>query len=568
MLKLCCRDILTVFHATIMRMLNPGLSGTGNRSVLISLLFILFFLLQCFMSSAQTKTVIEGDIIVGTKQTSVIAENDTLIITGSLELKQGAILTIEANAVCIIYGDLIVKNSVNLSVGAKLIVGGNFDVSSASGKVVVDTKSSEGFYVLGTVTYKDVQFTCDNTSDYNPPGDENCNYGDIISLEDNENDSTGIYDLFVSGDGNKGVTPVYSELCNGDVVEISALYSGSDATYQWCDSIGNPIVGETGNTYNASQPGEYFVKITTSTGTVNSYRAKVVVSSLPAIYSAWNNDGGVICAGGTANIGASASSDVNWYAGSCNSGVWVGTGSSLSVSPDTTTTYFARAFNPSTGCESDDCKSVVVTVNKPPTIELGTMPVIETKVGKAYIPYISTTGSPTNYSIDFDAISEAAGFVDHSNYTVTADYLVVNIPEGGWRIASGTYYGVLTLKTYNPVECESIGYPVSITIVEAGTEAAVSIVVSDNEICEGEEVLFTATPTNGGSSPGFKWQVDGVDIPEANSATFVSSALTNGQKITCVMTSNRTGATNSPATSNEIIMSVNPLPNTGEIIPD
>ncbi|WP_303925095.1 hypothetical protein [Draconibacterium sediminis] len=249
-------------------------------------------------ASAQTKTVIEGDLIVETNKTRVIAENDTLIVTGTLELKQGAILTIEANAVCIIYGDLIVKNSVNLSVGAKLIVGGNLEAPSGSGKVELDVDPAAAFYILGTVSDNSGDFNCGNTSNYDPPGDNTCNYGDIISLEDNENDSTGIYDLFVLGDTQKGVTPVYSELCAESSVILSAVYTSADS-YQWCDSTGTPIQAETGVDFEVSEPGEYFVKIYDSTFEQNptiSHRAKVVGTSLAVDIVADNDP---VCSGST-----------------------------------------------------------------------------------------------------------------------------------------------------------------------------------------------------------------------------------------------------------------------------
>ena len=293
---MCCRDILIIPHAIDMRIVNSDRLGTAGRLMLISFVFILFFLVQSYDSIAQVKTVIDGDYTVATGQTLVVSENDTLIITGTLELKNSAILTIETNAVCIIYGDLIVKNQVNLSVGAHLVVGGNLDAPSGSGKVVVDVAPTAAFYILGTVSDNSDDFNCDNTSDYDPPGDTSCNYGDIISMEDNENDSTGIYDLFVLGDAEKGVTPVYSELCAGGSVVISAIYQTAES-YQWCDSSGVEISGETGFEYEATAPGEYFVKIYDSSFDVNpviSHRAKVVGASLDVDIVANNSP---VCSG-------------------------------------------------------------------------------------------------------------------------------------------------------------------------------------------------------------------------------------------------------------------------------
>ncbi len=594
--------------------------------------------------------IVNGNLTLGSGGVLNINEGAVCIINGSLDFGTDGLLNIYENALCIIYGDFNLNNKVNLSIGAHLIVGGDLTTTANSDKIVTNIDSTAAIYVLGEVDTAQIEgFNCPDPEYYVPyTSSTECTYGDIISLEDNENDTTGIYDLFVSGDGNRGVSPVYSELCSGGSVSISALEENAD-WYQWCDSLGNYISGENSSLFTATGPGEYFVKIVvdnTTTDTTISYRAKVVesslvasisgnnsplcngddaiftvwgtngatlvfninggedssivlpesettiivsgvtadqtlnlisvsngtvscdldesstiiVNSLPSIYSAWINGGGVICKGGTANIGASANSDINWYAGSCSSGILVGTGTSLSVSPDTTTTYYARAYNSSTGCESLGCESVTITVNEPPTITLGTMPEINTKVSPAYIPYSSTTGNPTNYSIDFDADANAAGFQDHINYLFSEDALKVYIPDGGWGVTAGTYYGVLTVKTNTPVECESVGYPISVKIVDSDTEAGVSITVSDNIICQGEEVTFIATPTNGGSSPAYQWQVDGSNVSGATFSTFVSSSFTNGQEISCVMTSNLSGVTNNPATSNIITMIVDELP--------
>jgi PKD repeat protein len=82
---------------------------------------------------------------------------------------------------------------------------------------------------------------------------------------------------------------------------------------------------------------------------------------------------------------------------------------------------------------------------------------------------------------------------------------------------------------------------------------------ADNTICAGDNVTFTATPTNGGTSPTYQWQVDGVNAG-TNSATFATTSLTNGQSVTVIMTSNLPGVTASPATSNAIVTTVNAIP--------
>ncbi|MBK9542524.1 MAG: IPT/TIG domain-containing protein [Bacteroidetes bacterium] len=93
-------------------------------------------------------------------------------------------------------------------------------------------------------------------------------------------------------------------------------------------------------------------------------------------------------------------------------------------------------------------------------------------------------------------------------------------------------------------------------IVSAAVAASVSIAPSPSAtICSGTSVTFTATPTNGGASPSYQWKKNGVNVG-SNSTTYTDAALTNGNTISCVMTSNASCVTGSPATSNTITMVV------------
>jgi hypothetical protein len=78
-----------------------------------------------------------------------------------------------------------------------------------------------------------------------------------------------------------------------------------------------------------------------------------------------------------------------------------------------------------------------------------------------------------------------------------------------------------------------------------------------NPACAGAVLTFTATPSNGGT-PVYQWQVNGVNVG-INSSTYSTSSLTNGQIITCTMTSSLSCASPVTATSNAITISINPI---------
>ena len=67
--------------------------------------------------------------------------------------------------------------------------------------------------------------------------------------------------------------------------------------------------------------------------------------------------------------------------------------------------------------------------------------------------------------------------------------------------------------------------------------ASVTITASSVNICQGTSVTFTAVPVNGGTTPAYQWKVDGANVG-TDSPTYVTTSLTNGQVVTCVMTSN------------------------------
>jgi hypothetical protein len=79
------------------------------------------------------------------------------------------------------------------------------------------------------------------------------------------------------------------------------------------------------------------------------------------------------------------------------------------------------------------------------------------------------------------------------------------------------------------------------------------------EICPGEEVTFTATAVNGGSQPVYQWKINGENVGD-NSNTFMTAGLADGDVVICEMTSSFDCATNNPAASNEVNMTVNAYP--------
>jgi hypothetical protein len=94
---------------------------------------------------------------------------------------------------------------------------------------------------------------------------------------------------------------------------------------------------------------------------------------------------------------------------------------------------------------------------------------------------------------------------------------------------------------------------------------SVSVSPSANDICEGTSVTFTPDPVNGGT-PSYQWFKNSEPVGTGETYSCIPA---NGDLVYVVMTSSLTCKTGSPATSNTVTMTVNPLlPVSVSIVPD
>ncbi len=140
----------------------------------------------------------------------------------------------------------------------------------------------------------------------------------------------------------------------------------------------------------------------------------------------------------------------------------------------------------------------------------------------------------------------------------------------GWTITSGQGTTTLVVTAGNSSQSGNVlvqdvsscgtSSPSSLPVtINASVSPSISITASPaGSICAGTSVTFTASITNGGSSPSYQWKINGTNVVGANSPTYTNAALANGAIITCVLTSNATCASPTTATSNGITMTVNP----------
>jgi len=144
--------------------------------------------------------------------------------------------------------------------------------------------------------------------------------------------------------------------------------------------------------------------------------------------------------------------------------------------------------------------------------------------------------------------------VSGTNYTIvsqTTSSITVK-----WNVPTANAFVTANFSGCSPAPASGSAYSPSINITNPLTPA-VSITASQNNVCATTSITFTATPTNSGGSEYYNWKVNGANAPGAtNASTYTTSALTNGQIVSCIMTSSLTCLTSQTATSNSISMTL------------
>ena len=124
----------------------------------------------------------------------------------------------------------------------------------------------------------------------------------------------------------------------------------------------------------------------------------------------------------------------------------------------------------------------------------------------------------------------------------------------------GSYSCIVTDVNGQNMTGQSASLSIMPTVVPA-----VSLVADDLGVCMGENVVFTATPTNGGvsGSPFYIWQVNGSNIENENEDVFILENANGNEIVQVTMISTETCATPSSAFSEVLMVTTSsdtPLP--------
>ncbi len=349
-------------------------------------------------------------------------------------------------------------------------------------------------------------------------------------------------------------------ICRNDTVRFtaSAINGGASPSYQWMKNnqpvgINQPVYEDFNLQHNdvisciLKTDGHCVSRDSTES---NYLRITVNEPVTPSV-SIRKNNGDTLCTGVNASFTAQP---VN---GGTPSYQWLLNGQPAGSN---SSSYSSNSFN-----DGDRLSLVLTTSLGCVTKTTDTSEAVQLTVRNAYQPEITVTFSPgdtvcTGTAITFNATTTYGGPSPTYQWRRNSSIVGSNTPT--YTLSTPANNDVITCILTSNLSCATpnrdTSDPIRLT-VRAMTQPNISISASPGtSVCDSTPVTFSATPTNGGNDPQYKWKKNGVDVG-VHSSIYVDSVFATGDKITCELTSDYPCLTYTTRTSNTLTMSITPI---------
>ncbi|MFN5877808.1 MAG: hypothetical protein ACK44B_03000, partial [Flavobacteriales bacterium] len=329
-------------------------------------------------------------------------------------------------------------------------------------------------------------------------------------------------------------------------------YSWSPSTGLSATNVSNPVASPTSNTtYTMTAAASSGCSVTDAViVTVNPTSVGGTASSNQTICSG-TSPANITLAGNTGNIQWQWATDAAFTTPNNISGATASPLTSAQMGSLTATRYY-RAVVTSGVCTAANSNVITVTVN--PTSVGGTASSNQTicsGTSPADITLAGNTGT-----IQWQWATDAAFTTPNNIAGATASPLTS--AQMGTLSATRYYRAVVTSGV-----CTAANSNVITVTIAAATTPTVSIAASPSTtICAGTSVTFTATGANlnGTTITNYNFRVNAISVQSGASNTYTTTTLTNGQLVSCIITTSAGCVTSTSATSADIAMTVNAVP--------
>ncbi|MFN8416162.1 MAG: T9SS type A sorting domain-containing protein [Cytophagaceae bacterium] len=175
--------------------------------------------------------------------------------------------------------------------------------------------------------------------------------------------------------------------------------------------------------------------------------------------------------------------------------------------------------------------------------DLATSPVIIT-VNPVVTPTVTISASQTtvcsSVTVNFSSTITNGGTSPAYQWLLNGN-IIPSATSSTYSTSSFTDGDKYSLRLTSNATCASSTTVTSAEVTMTVTTSVVPSVTataSASSVCQGQSVIFTANPTNGGTAPTYKWKLNGNDIPSATNSTYSTSTLQSSDVITVELTSN------------------------------
>jgi hypothetical protein len=357
-----------------------------------------------------------------------------------------------------------------------------------------------------------------------------------------------------------------NQICEGTEVLFETnlvLNGGTNPTYQWYKN-GDPVSGATATNYSDSnlEDGDKILlrMISDANCAVNPAESKIITMTvypnLPVSVSI-SADANDVCAGTPVTFTATptnggGSPHYQWTVNNGNVGTNSNTFTYIPVNNDQVSVILTSSEDCTTG---NPAFAAPVTMSVQPNLPVS-VNIAPDANPVCDVTTVTFTATPTNGGSN-PAYQWKVNGANIGNNSNTYSYTPAN---------NDVITVILTSSEDCTTENPATSAPVTMT-VNPNLPVNVSIAADANPVCEGTPVIFTATPTNGGSNPAYQWKVNGAEVG-TNSNTY-SYAPANNDVITVELISSEACTTGNTAISQPVTMTVNQnLPVSVSISPD
>ena len=342
-------------------------------------------------------------------------------------------------------------------------------------------------------------------------------------------------------------------VCSGTSVNFTdtVTYPGTAPTYRWQKNGVNVATSATYAVVPAN--GDIINCVVTSsaacTATDTALSNNIIMTVNPIVTPAIDisaSPAGAVCAGtsvtfSSMTLNGGPAPTYQWKV----NGLPVGSGAtSYSYTPANGDTVYCKLTSDGTCLTTDTARSNVVRMIVNPVLT----PTVALTVSHDTV----CAGMPVTYSASVGAAGTAPAYQWIKN---------------GISVGAGLSVYTDTPSVHDSVYCRIISNAPCYTIDTVFSNAiivhttpllapGIVVTASNDTVCAGTSVTFSATTTNVGASPALHWKVNGSYVSSAASYSYIP---TNGDRVKCIVVSSYSCPSPDSATSDTVTMSVNSI---------